>query len=40
MMLEIARFWAAIAHFNQERERFEIDGVMAGRVSREVPGRR
>ena len=28
MMLEIARFWAAIAHFNQERERFEIHGVM------------
>ena len=28
MMLEIARFWASIAHFNPERERFEISGVM------------
>jgi len=28
MMLEIARFWAAITHFNPERERFEIHGVM------------
>ena len=28
MMLEIARFWATIAHFNRERERFEIHGVM------------
>jgi trehalose/maltose hydrolase-like predicted phosphorylase len=28
MMLEIARFWASIAHFNPERERYEIRGVM------------
>jgi trehalose/maltose hydrolase-like predicted phosphorylase len=28
MMLEIARFWASIAHFNPERERWEIHGVM------------
>jgi trehalose/maltose hydrolase-like predicted phosphorylase len=28
MMLEIARFWASIAHFNAERERYEIHGVM------------
>ncbi len=28
MMLEIARFWASIAHFNQERGRYEIHGVM------------
>ena len=28
MMLEIARFWASIAHFNQERGRWEIHGVM------------
>jgi trehalose/maltose hydrolase-like predicted phosphorylase len=28
MMLEIARFWASIAHFNTERERYEIHGVM------------
>jgi len=28
MMLEIARFWASIAHFNPERERYEIHGVM------------
>ena len=28
MMLEIARFWASIAHFNSERERYEIHGVM------------
>jgi trehalose/maltose hydrolase-like predicted phosphorylase len=28
MMLEIARFWASIARFNPERERYEIDGVM------------
>ena len=27
-MLEIARFWASIAHFNPERERYEIHGVM------------
>ena len=28
MMLEIARFWASITHFNEERERYEIHGVM------------
>ena len=28
MMLEIARFWASIAHFNPQRERYEIHGVM------------
>ena len=28
MMLEIARFWASLAHFNPERERYEIHGVM------------
>jgi len=28
MMLEIARFWASIALFNPERERYEIRGVM------------
>jgi trehalose/maltose hydrolase-like predicted phosphorylase len=28
MMLDIARFWASIAHFNPERERYEIHGVM------------
>jgi trehalose/maltose hydrolase-like predicted phosphorylase len=28
MMLEIARFWATIAHHNPERDRWEIHGVM------------
>jgi trehalose/maltose hydrolase-like predicted phosphorylase len=28
MMLEITRFWASIAHFDAERERYEIHGVM------------
>lgn len=28
LIIEIARFWADIAHFNQERERYEIHGVM------------
>lgn len=28
MMLEIARFWASIAHYNEERDRYEIHGVM------------
>jgi trehalose/maltose hydrolase-like predicted phosphorylase len=28
IMLEITRFWASIAHFNAERERYEIHGVM------------
>ena len=27
-MLEIARFWASIAHHNPERDRWEIHGVM------------
>lgn len=28
MMLEIARFWASLAHYNPERGRYEIHGVM------------
>jgi trehalose/maltose hydrolase-like predicted phosphorylase len=28
MMLDIARFWASIAHFDPDRERYEIHGVM------------
>jgi trehalose/maltose hydrolase-like predicted phosphorylase len=28
MMLEIARFWSSSAHFNPERNRYEIHGVM------------
>ncbi|HEY7127852.1 MAG TPA: trehalose-phosphatase [Ktedonobacterales bacterium] len=28
MLLEIARFWASIAHFNPQRGRYEIHGVM------------
>ena len=28
LMLEITRFWASIAHYNPERDRFEIHGVM------------
>jgi trehalose/maltose hydrolase-like predicted phosphorylase len=28
MMLEIARFWSSIAHFNPDRRRYEIHGVM------------
>ena len=28
MMLEIARFWASIAHYDPERQRYEIHGVM------------
>ena len=28
LMLEIARFWASIAHYNEERDRYEIHGVM------------
>jgi trehalose/maltose hydrolase-like predicted phosphorylase len=28
MMLEIARFWASLAHVNPERDRWEIHGVM------------
>jgi len=28
VMLEITRFWASIAHYNPERDRYEIHGVM------------
>jgi trehalose/maltose hydrolase-like predicted phosphorylase len=28
MMLEVARFWASLAHYNTTRERYEIHGVM------------
>jgi trehalose/maltose hydrolase-like predicted phosphorylase len=28
MMLEITRFWASIAHYNADRDRYEIHGVM------------
>jgi alpha,alpha-trehalase len=28
MMLEIARFWASMAHYSPERDRYEIHGVM------------
>ena len=28
MLLEIARFWSSIAHYNPERDRYEIHGVM------------
>lgn len=28
LMLEITRFWASIAHYNPERDRYEIHGVM------------
>jgi trehalose/maltose hydrolase-like predicted phosphorylase len=28
LMLEIARFWASAAHYNPERDRYEIHGVM------------
>jgi trehalose/maltose hydrolase-like predicted phosphorylase len=28
MMLDIARFWASMVHFNPERDRYEIHGVM------------
>jgi trehalose/maltose hydrolase-like predicted phosphorylase len=28
MMLEIARFWSSIAHFNPDRGRYEVHGVM------------
>lgn len=44
MMLEIARFWASIATYNEELERFEILGVMGpdeyhdGYPDRERPG--
>ena len=40
MMLEIARFWASIAHFNPERERYEIHGVMGpDEFHEKYPGR-
>jgi Glycosyl hydrolase family 65 central catalytic domain len=32
MMLEIARFWASLANYNPQRDRYEIHGVM-GRTS-------
>ena len=39
MMLEIARFWASIAHFNPERGRYEIHGVMGpDEFHEQVPG--
>jgi alpha,alpha-trehalase len=28
MLIEIARFWSSIAHYNPDRDRFEIHGVM------------
>ncbi len=28
MMIEIARFWSSIAHYNPDRDRYEIHGVM------------
>lgn len=28
MMLEITRFWASIAHYNPDRDRYEVHGVM------------
>ena len=28
MMMEIARFWSSLAHFNPQRDRYEIHGVM------------
>ena len=28
MMLEIARFWSSLAHYDADRQRFEIHGVM------------
>ena len=28
LMLELARFWGSVAHFNPERQRYEIHGVM------------
>ena len=40
MMLEIARFWASIAHFNPDRGPLrDPRGDGPGRISREVPGR-
>ena len=40
IMLEITRFWASIAHFNPERERYEIHGVMGpDEFHEKYPGR-
>ncbi|TVR98707.1 MAG: glycoside hydrolase family 65 protein [Rhodospirillales bacterium] len=40
MMLEIALFWSSIAHFNAERDRFEIHGVMGpDEFHEKYPGR-
>ena len=40
MMLEIALFWSSIAHFNPERDRYEIHGVMGPDEFHEAePGR-
>ena len=40
MMLEIARFWASIAHYNPERDRYEIHGVMGpDEFHEKYPGR-
>ena len=34
MILEIARFWASIATYNHELDRYEIGGIMgSGRIS-------
>jgi trehalose/maltose hydrolase-like predicted phosphorylase len=39
MLLEIARFWASIAHYNPQRGRYEIHGVMGPDEYHEsVPG--
>ena len=39
MLLEIARFWASIAHYNTERDRYEIHGVMGpDEFHEEYPG--
>lgn len=37
MILEVARFWASIAHFNAERSRYEIHGVMGPDEFHEAP---
>jgi trehalose/maltose hydrolase-like predicted phosphorylase len=37
MMLEIARFWSSVAHYNEARDRYEIHGVMG---PDELPRRR
>src|SRR5690606_39704346 len=39
MMLEIARFWASIAHYHPERDRYEIHGAMgAAEFHERAPG--